>query len=101
MYGEGVVTDRTCQKWFPKFCAGDFSLDDTVEVDSDQIETLIENNQRYTMREIADHLGILLKASQLLWDGALTVCISINSLLILMLSTHKHTLSSKDLSKSI
>ena len=50
--GEGAVTDRTCQKWFAKFCAGDFSLDDTpwsgrpVEVDSDQIETLIENNQR-------------------------------------------------------
>ena len=27
-YGEGAVTDRTCQKWFAKFCAGDFSLDD-------------------------------------------------------------------------
>ena len=43
-----------CQKWFAKFCAGDFSLDDApwwgrpVEVDSDQIETLIENNQSYT-----------------------------------------------------
>ena len=39
------VTDRTCQKWFAKFRAGDFSLDDapwpagTVEVDSNQIET--------------------------------------------------------------
>uniref|UniRef100_A0A8C6B8K2 Histone-lysine N-methyltransferase SETMAR n=1 Tax=Monodon monoceros TaxID=40151 RepID=A0A8C6B8K2_MONMO len=29
-----------------------------VEVDSDQIETLIENNQHYTMREIADILKI-------------------------------------------
>ena len=27
VYGEGVVTDRMCQKWFVKFCAGDFSLD--------------------------------------------------------------------------
>ena len=33
-------------KWFAKFCAGDFSLDDDpqsgrlVEVDSDQMETL-------------------------------------------------------------
>ena len=25
VYGEGVVTDQTCQKWFAKFCAGDFS----------------------------------------------------------------------------
>ena len=51
MYGEGAVTDQTCQNWFVKFRAGDFSLDDApwsgrpVEVDRDQIETLIENNQ--------------------------------------------------------
>ena len=58
------MTGRTCQKWFVKFRAGDFSLDDAprsgrpVEVDSDQIETLIENSQRYTTREIADILKI-------------------------------------------
>ena len=28
VYGEGAVTDQMCQKWFAKFCAGDFSLDD-------------------------------------------------------------------------
>ena len=27
VYGEGAMADRTCQKWFAKFCAGDFSLD--------------------------------------------------------------------------
>ena len=64
MYGEGAVTNQTCQKWFAKFHAGDFLLDDTpwsgrsVEVGSDQIETLIENNQRYTTWEIADILKI-------------------------------------------
>ena len=54
-----------CQKWFVKFRAGGFSLDDDaswlgrpVEVDSEQIKTLIENNQRYTMWEIADILKI-------------------------------------------
>ena len=53
-----------CQKWFVKFHAGDFLLDDAlwlgrpVEVDSDQIETLIENNQRYTTQKIADILKI-------------------------------------------
>ena len=58
------MTDRMCQKWFAKFHAGDFSLDDAprscrpVEVDSNQIETFIENNQRYTTREIADILKI-------------------------------------------
>ena len=64
VYGEGAVTDRACQKWFAKFRAGDFSLDDApqsgrpVEVDSDLIETLIENNQRYTTRERANILKI-------------------------------------------
>ena len=50
MYGEGAMADQTCQKWFVKFRAGDFSPDDVpqsgrpVEVDSDQIKTLTENN---------------------------------------------------------
>ena len=64
VYGEGAVTDQTCQKWFAKCRAGDFLLDEAprsgrpVEVDSDQMETLTENNQRYTMRGIADILKI-------------------------------------------
>ena len=57
VHGEG--TDQTCQKWFAKFPAGDFSLDDApwsgrpVEVGNDQIETLTENNQCHSTREIA------------------------------------------------
>ena len=64
VYGEGAVTDQMCQKWFAKFPAGDFSLDIApwlgrlVEVDSNQIKTLIENNQHYTTWEIADILKI-------------------------------------------
>ena len=64
MYGEDAVTDWICQKWFVTFHAGDFSQDDApqsgrpVEVDSDQMETLTENNQRYTTKEIADTLKI-------------------------------------------
>ena len=64
VFGEGNVTDWTCQKWFAKFHARDFSLDDALqsgrpaEGDSDQIEMLIENNQRYTMWKIADLLKI-------------------------------------------
>ena len=62
---EGAVTDRTCQKWFAKFDAGEFSLDAApiglqsgrpIEVDSDPIKTLIKNNQHSTMRELADIL---------------------------------------------
>ena len=53
VYGKGAVTDQTCRKWFGKFHAGNFSLADVpwlgrpVEVDSDPIETLIENNQQF------------------------------------------------------
>ena len=53
-----------CQKWFVKFYGGDFSLDGApclsrlIEVDSNQIETLNENNQCYTSQEIADILKI-------------------------------------------
>ena len=52
------------QKWFVKFHAGDFSLDDAsrsdrqVEVESDQIKTLTENNQHYIMKEITNILKI-------------------------------------------
>ena len=31
MYGEDAVTDRTCQRWFAKFHAGEFSLDDAPQ----------------------------------------------------------------------
>ena len=63
MCGEGAVIDTTCQKWFVKFCAGDFSLGNNapwsgrpVEVDSDPIETLRTIN--VTTWETADILKI-------------------------------------------
>ena len=31
-YGEGAVTDQMCQKWFVKFHAGDFSLDNAPQL---------------------------------------------------------------------
>ena len=53
MYGEGAVTDQTCQKWFAVFHAADFSLKDSpksvrpVKVGSDKTETLFEYSQCY------------------------------------------------------
>ena len=64
VYGEGAVTDEMCLAQFTKFRARDFSLDNApwsgrpVEVDSNQIKTLTENNQCYTMWEIANILKI-------------------------------------------
>ena len=58
------MTDQIFQKWFVKFHAEDFLLDDAPwsgrpdEVDRDQIKTLIENNQHYTTQETADILKI-------------------------------------------
>ena len=61
VYGEDAVTDQMCSKWFAKFHATDFSLDNAAqlgraaEVGSDQIKTLIENND-YTMWETVNIL---------------------------------------------
>ena len=66
MYGEGAVTDRTRQKWSVKFHARDVLLCDApwsggrVELYSNQIKTLTENNQYYITRKIA----IILKISK-------------------------------------
>ena len=63
-YGKGTVTDRIYQKSCAKFHAEDFLLDDAswlgrpAEVDSNQIQTLTENNQCYTTWEIAGILKI-------------------------------------------
>ena len=78
-----------CQKWFEKFCAGDFSLDGVpqsgrpVEVDSNQIETLIENDQHYTMHKIANILKMS-RSIQLLMKMK-------NVSFILWKKTHTHT----------
>ncbi|EZA61570.1 Histone-lysine N-methyltransferase SETMAR [Ooceraea biroi] len=64
VYGEGALAERTVRKWFAKFRAGDFNLKDQERsgrpstTDDDQIETLIENNPRYTTRELAEILKI-------------------------------------------
>ena len=89
VYGEGALTDWMCQKWFVKFCAGDFLLDDApqsgrpIEVDSDQIRKLIEYNYFYSMWEIANILKIsksirlLVKMKNvcfILWDKTKWTC---------------------------
>lgn len=64
VYGEGALAERTVRKWFAKFRAGDFNLKDQERTgrpsitDDDQLKTLIENNPRYTTRELAEILKI-------------------------------------------
>ena len=63
-YREKVLWLIKCVKSGSWFCAGDFSQVDAPwscwpsEVDSGQIETLIENNQCYTIQDIANILKI-------------------------------------------
>ena len=40
VYGESDVTERTCQKWFEKFCAGDF-LRDILHIWVDQLKLVV------------------------------------------------------------
>jgi len=56
VYGEDAVAERIVRKWFARFKAGDFNLEDQEcpgrlsIIDEDQIKMneLIENNPRYT-----------------------------------------------------
>jgi histone-lysine N-methyltransferase SETMAR len=88
MYGEDAVNERTCRKWFARFRAGNFYLDDAprsgrqAEVDDDQIKTLIENNPRNTTRVIAEILKISQTAfveqlQELGYESRLDVCDSL------------------------
>ena len=58
---KGLWLSEHVQKWFTKFHARDFLLDNVswssrpVEVDGDQIKILTENNQRYTTQKINLH----------------------------------------------
>ena len=85
---------KSCCYWL-KFYARDFSLDNApqesrpAEVDSDQIETLIENNQCYTMQEIAN----ILKISKSIVIGENEKCV--RWLLVKMKASHPHTIIEK------
>jgi hypothetical protein len=50
VYGEGAVLDRTCHKWFSRFCEGDAKLNDKLrtghplKIDDNKIHVLTEND---------------------------------------------------------
>ena len=50
VYGEGAVTDQTCRKWFVKFHAGNFSLDNAPR--SGRPVELIVIKSRHSLRAI-------------------------------------------------
>ena len=64
VYGENAVAESTVRKWFAKFKANNFNLEDAPRsgrpstIDDDQIMALIETNSHYTTRDIANILCI-------------------------------------------
>lgn len=64
VYGDYALQERQCQRWFTKFRAGDFDLNDAprsgrpTKVDDNKIKALIESNPHYTTREIAETLNV-------------------------------------------
>ena len=59
VYGEDALNERTCKKWFARFTAGDFDLNDRdrsgrpLEVNDDVFEALLEENPKQSSRELA------------------------------------------------
>jgi len=64
VYGEGVVSPRTCQNWFARFKAGNFNLEDEErsgrpqELQSDELEALLDEDPRQSTRELALRLNV-------------------------------------------
>ncbi|KAF3422114.1 hypothetical protein E2986_11272 [Frieseomelitta varia] len=71
VFGEGTVSDRTCVRWFEKFEAGDFDIndkprsgrpslidDDIVKIEQDPFLTTseIEEKLKSAQQTISDHI---------------------------------------------
>ena len=61
--GKDILSTRTAQHWFKRFKNGNLKLDDLprsgrpLEVNTDRLEQLIEEDPRLTLRCLAEHLG--------------------------------------------
>ena len=64
VYGENVLSSRTCRKWFQRFRAGNFCLEDEErsgrppQTDEDKIRDLIEKSRSLTVQETSNVLKI-------------------------------------------
>ena len=60
VFGKGIVSDRTCRRWFKKFETGDFDLSDMGGpslIDNDVVKTMLEQDPFLTTLEIAERLN--------------------------------------------
>ena len=63
MFGEGIVSDRACRRWFKKFETGDFDLSDKPcsgqpsLIDDDVVKTMLVQDLFLMTLEIAERLN--------------------------------------------
>ena len=63
VYGEEVLTERTCQRWYSNFRSSRFDLNDRpktgrpCETNIDALRTIVENDPRLTSYQIAEELN--------------------------------------------
>ena len=64
IYGENVVSVRTCQKWFTRFREGNFDLEDEQrpgrpqELETDELEVLLDEDPDQSTRERATQMNV-------------------------------------------
>ena len=88
VYGEGAVTDRTCQKWFAKFHAGDFSNWMMLHGRVDQLK-LIMIKSRHKLRTVnVIPCGRQLTYSKYPNQALKIICTSLVMLIALMFGFH-------------
>lgn len=64
VYENYIVTERICQKWFTKFCSGDFNINDAPcsgrpsKIDSSDVKAIANTNPSKTVQESATGLNI-------------------------------------------
>ena len=64
IYGENALSSRTCRKWFQRFKAGNFCLEDEErsgrppQTDEDKVRDLVEKSRSLTVQEMSHVLKI-------------------------------------------
>ena len=64
VYGQGIISDSQCRRWFVKFRNGNTDLNDEQrsgrpeELEIDVLKTTIESNPTTTVRELAIELNV-------------------------------------------
>ena len=62
-FGHDVMSERSCREWFRRFKSGDMDVEDNLhtgrhmEMDEEQLKSMVEVDPMLTTRELADMLS--------------------------------------------